>query len=85
MLHDSSRKHILTVTCEFCNGTNIIALNKKCNEVKSGDKEIKTYEADYLCLNCKSQGHVVQTWSRYTPESIQRVKDQLRGEHKCFR
>lgn len=77
MFANLENQHFLTVTCEFCNGINILPKNCHYSESKNGDTITKKYESDYVCLNCYSEGHVVQTWNRMTPEAIAKIKQQL--------
>jgi len=61
LLTEETRKNILTLTCEFCDSTNIIAKNKS---IIYNHCEHKDYTAEYVCINCKATCVGEQHWSR---------------------
>ncbi len=75
-----SRKHILTVSCEFCGSTNIAAHHKNFSEGTAGRKILKEYRAEYLCMNCKATCRCEQSWTRYPDKVIEELKKILRGD-----
>ncbi len=70
-----TRKNILTVTCEFCGGTNIIKESSFGTiDAENDQKLIKEYSARYVCMNCKATCQCLQTWSTYKREHINAVE-----------
>ena len=70
ILTSATRKNMLTVSCDFCGSTNIIAHNQSYNKVND---EIIHYQADYTCMNCKASCVTVQNWERKTKEHITNI------------